>query len=216
MTLFPPLMMPEASPPVLAATIVLVTFAETSTTDSPPPEPAVLPVTVALRSVVVPSSEARPPPLPVVAVLPVIVAFVTVNVAPWLSTPPPSLTAVLPLTRQSTRVVLAVLNRVAMPPPRSVAVFPRTVTSLRVRVPPSFAHAAADGGQPSLTVRPAIAADAPSMTKTPLVPPPLTVRKLAPGPVIVVVSVPVRASGPPVSVIVCGESNRPEKTIVSA
>ena len=57
---------------------------------------------------------------------------------------------------------------------------------------------------PPLIVKPERAAEPPLTMKTPLLPPPLTVRLFPPGPVIVVVALLVRISGPLVRVIVWG------------
>ena len=67
-----------------------------------------------------------------------------------------------------------------------------------------------------MTVSPDSAAEPPSTWNTALAMLPLTVSMFAPGPVIVVAAVSVNSSAPPVKVIVCGVSNRLEKTIESS
>ena len=70
--------------------------------------------------------------------------------------------------------------------------------------------------EPPVIVIPSSASDPPSMSKTRLLRPPLIVSSRAPGPTIVVVAgFAVSSRSPLVRVIVCGVSNRLEKTIVS-
>jgi hypothetical protein len=103
----------------------------------------------------------------------------------------------------------------ASAPRRSPPVLPATIASVSVgvsktyRPPPKLVI-------PPLIARPERSAEPPLISKTPLDPPPLTVRVFTPGPVIVVVAVSVRISGLPLRAIVCGVSNRLEKRIVSA
>src|SRR5262249_22077892 len=70
---------------------------------------------------------------------------------------------------------------------------------------------------PPVILNPEMAADAPElMLNTRLALLPLTESRLAPGPLIVVVTASVRVSWPLVRVMVCVEVNRLEKTTVSA
>ena len=91
-----------------------------------------------------------------------------------------------------------------MPPPFPVAVLPLTMTFERVSVPPAFSKPPPFWALPPLIVKPESVAEPPAMLNTWLLPPPLTVTSLAPGPVIVVIALSVSESGPEVRVIVCG------------
>ena len=104
----------------------------------------------------------------------------------------------LPLIDTALSVVRPSLNS----PPPTMARLPRIMTLVSTSLPPSFRSPPPRSALPLAIVTPERESDPPSTSKTPLLPPPPIVSRLAPGPTIVMVRGSERTSGPPVSRIV--------------
>src|SRR5262245_50593386 len=100
---------------------------------------------------------------------------------------------------QPDRLVVPLL-RVPTPPPLG-AELPVTVQSISVSVPPAFRRPPPTSALPPVMVSPDSDACPSWTSNTRLLPPPLTVKRLAPGPLIVVVALFVKVSGPADSVM---------------